>query len=72
MRRRHGGVRGSRGNIRKRKRGGEDRSEKAVEIKRRLTIYAKVRVSRKFIVDPHRRFVPFRPLLFNYSAMTGW
>lgn len=63
---------GGRVNVRKRKRGGEDRSEKAVEIKRRLIIYAKVHVSRKFVVDPHRRFVPFRPSPFNYSATTVW
>lgn len=36
----------------------EGRSEKAVEIKRRLTIYVKVRVSQKFIVDPRSTIRP--------------
>lgn len=34
-------------------RGRGEGSEKAVEMKRRLTIYVKVRVSRKLIVDSH-------------------
>lgn len=57
MRRGIGGVGGggggrSRQRSKKKGRGREGRSEKAVEIKRRLTIYVKVRVSQKFIVDP--------------------
>lgn len=48
----------SRQRSKKKGRGREGRSEKAVEIKRRLTIYVKVRVSQKFIVDPRSTIRP--------------